>query len=84
MTERVQLPPRPADGGGLPKTEQDFAARLVNASDFLLEQALENARKDERVLRSRLDHVQMKIRAIQAEKGRRLAPDTPDPGTVGY
>lgn len=72
------LPPRPADGGGLPQTEADFAARLVNASDELLAITLEGALKDERILRSRLDFTQMKIRAIQAEKSRRLGyvPET--------
>lgn len=71
--ERVALPPRPTDGGGLPTTEADFAARLVSASDFLLEQTLEGALKDERILRSRLEHVSMKVRALQAEKARRAA-----------
>ena len=71
MNERVSLPPRPADGGGLPSSEADLAARLRNASDIVLQTSLERDIRDEKILRSRLDFVQMKIRVTQAEKARR-------------
>lgn len=71
MTERVSLPPRPSDGGGLPATEADFAARMANAHDIVLEQILESDRRAEGILESRLEFVRMKIRVAESELERR-------------
>jgi hypothetical protein len=75
VTERVSLPPRPADGGGLPKTEADLTDRLAKASDIVLEATLERAIQSEGRLRSQLDFIQMQIRVAQAEKASRRGLD---------
>jgi len=71
VAERVALPARPSDGGGLPSTEADLAARLEHGSDAMIDALLERSIHNERVLRSKLDFVQMQIRVAQAEKARR-------------
>jgi hypothetical protein len=62
---------RPSDGGGLPRTEADLTARMTFASEAVLTATLERAIRNERVVRSQLDFIQMQIRVVQTENARR-------------
>jgi hypothetical protein len=85
MTERVSLPPRPADGGGLPSNEDAIRERLRNAPEMVLRATLERDRRDEQILESRLEHTRLKIRLAEAELDARAgAPTQTVPPTGNY
>lgn len=62
-----KLPPRPADGGGMPTTEQGLRARIRNMPDALLAATLEREEQSERRLLTHLDVVQTKVRLLREE-----------------
>lgn len=66
-----KLPPRPADGGGMPTTEDGVRARIRNMPDVLLAATLEREEQSERRLLTHLDIVQTKVRLIREEVERR-------------
>lgn len=65
------LPPRPADGGGLPSDGAAELERLRNAPDVVLQADYDRLLDRERHLRSQLDHISRRIervRTVMAER----------------